>query len=198
MKVDLFNILFQQIINVVDYGIVLFNSDKIIFANTRAKTILNLDYPETQKPSIFSIMSDKVPELYEKFEVNFLELLTNKISSFKLTNASAQEQIDNIIRIKVSHIRYENEKYYLLEINRPADEITSIIKKTQFENDKLKREIFKNQQIINNSYQLIEGEKKEKKSLQMKLVQLEQQIATLEKQLTLKSMELTLIQSKKD
>jgi hypothetical protein len=126
-----------------------------------------------------------------------LELLTNNISSFKLTNASIQEKIDNIIRLKSSVILYENEKYYLLEVNNPADEIKVIIKKNQFENEKLKRELFKSQEMVNDSYQLIENEKRERKSLQMKLAQLEQEIAYLEKQLTLKSMELTLEHSKK-
>ena len=198
MKVDLFNILFRQIINDLDYGIVLFNQDSIMFANNRAKAILNLDYPETEKSSIFRVISDSIPELYEKFEKNFWELLTNNISSFKLTNASSQEHIDNILSMKVSSISFENEKYYLLEINKPTDEIKLIIKKVQFENEKLKREMFRNQQIINNSYQLIDDEKKERKSLQIKLTQLEQEIAYLEKQLTLKSMELTLTQSKND
>jgi hypothetical protein len=43
-----------------------------------------------------------------------------------------------------------------MEINNPPEQIRELIKRDQIEIEKLKREFFKSQQTINNSYQMIE------------------------------------------
>lgn len=197
MKVDLFNILFKEIINDLDYGVVLFNQNNIIYGNNKSNKILNYDSDQAEKPSIFRIINDNFPDLFNQFELSFLNLIRKEINSFELSNASKQSDLSKIVYLKVSSIDFENETYFVMEINNPTDQIRELIKKNLLEVEKLKRELFKSQHTINNSYQLIEDVKKERRALQAKIAQLEQEITYLEKQVTHKTMELTLKQSMK-
>lgn len=197
MKVDLLNILFKEIINDLDYGVVLFNQNNIIYGNNKSNKILNYDSDQAEKPSIFRIINDNFPDLFNQFELSFLNLIRKEINSFELSNASKQSDLSKIVYLKVSSIDFENETYFVMEINNPTDQIRELIKKNLLEVEKLKRELFKSQHTINNSYQLIEDVKKERRALQAKIAQLEQEITYLEKQVTHKTMELTLKQSMK-
>lgn len=197
MKVDLFNILFRQIINDLDYGVVLFNQNNIIYGNNKSNKILNYDSNQSEKPSIFRLINDNFPDLFNQFELSFLNLIRKEINSFELSNASKQSDLSRIVYLKVSSIDFENETYFVMEINNPTDQIRELIKNNLLEVEKLKRELFKSQHTINNSYQLIEDVKKERRALQAKIAQLEQEITYLEKQVTHKTMELTLMQSLK-
>jgi len=194
MKVDLFNILFKQIINDLDYGIVLFVNEHIIYANLKAKEILKIEQRDNEMPSIFGIINEIFPEIFEQFQMSFLKMLTTEISSFTLSNVSKQQNINKIISIKVSKIQKDNETYFLMEINNPSEQIKELIKRNQFEIEKIRRELFKSQQTINNSYQIIEDVRKERNALQIQISKLEQDITFLEKQLSKISMERTLSQ----
>ncbi len=194
MKVDLFNILFKEIINDLNYGIVLFGKDHIIYANTKAREILKIEQKDNDMPTIFGIIHQNFPEIFEQFELSFLKMPTTEISSFALSNVTKQQNINKVVSIRVSTIQNENEIYFLMEINNPPEQIRELIKRDQIEIEKLKREFFKSQQTINNSYQMIEKIRKERNALQIKISKLEQEITFLEKQLSKISMERTLSQ----
>jgi len=97
MKVDLFNILFRQIINDLDYGVVLFNQNNIIYGNNKSNKILNYDSDQSEKPSIFRIINDNFPDLFNQFELSFLNLIRKEINSFELSNASKQSDLSKIV-----------------------------------------------------------------------------------------------------
>ncbi len=198
MEVDLFNIFFKQIINELDYGILLFSRKQIIFANEASRKILPFKYDDFEKPTIFRIIKDNLPEIANQFELNFLKLFAKEINSFELSNALKQENINKIVNLKVISIEKVQETYFVMEINNSAPPIRELIQKNQSEIDKLNRKLFTSQYSLNTSYNLIEELTKQKKTLQMQISKLEQDITFLEKQLTMKSMEMTLSQTKRE